>query len=121
MNGCILWTGPVNVVSGYGVTATHVPLYAHRVAWEQAHGPIPEGMQVDHLCRVRTCINVEHMQLLDPSTHGTKSNADRWTILGDSVKCRHGHIGERAMTRRGTWYCRACNRERQRQRRKEVV
>lgn len=36
----------------------------HRVAWESVHGPIPEDMTVDHECRVRRCINPDHLQLM---------------------------------------------------------
>ena len=36
--------------------------YAHRVAYEQEHGPIPEGLEVDHLCRNRACYNVDHLE-----------------------------------------------------------
>lgn len=37
---------------------------AHRVKWEEANGPIPDGMQLDHLCRVRACCNPEHLELV---------------------------------------------------------
>jgi len=37
--------------------------YAHRLAWAEANGPIPEGMAVLHRCDVRTCVNVEHLFL----------------------------------------------------------
>lgn len=46
-----------------------VYLYAHRYAWEQAHGPIPEGMHVHHRCGVKACMNVEHLELLTPRQH----------------------------------------------------
>ena len=39
-------------------------MYAHRWAWEQAKGPIPKGLVVDHLCRVRWCCNPDHMELV---------------------------------------------------------
>lgn len=37
----------------------------HRVSWESANGPIPEGLTIDHKCRVRRCINPDHLQLMD--------------------------------------------------------
>lgn len=36
----------------------------HRVAWESVHGPIPDGQTVEHICRVRRCINPEHLMLM---------------------------------------------------------
>jgi hypothetical protein len=39
------------------------PLFAHRLAWEAAHGPLPAGMHVCHKCDVPKCINVEHLFL----------------------------------------------------------
>lgn len=36
---------------------------AHRYAWELEHGPIPDGMVIDHVCHIRSCVNVEHLRL----------------------------------------------------------
>lgn len=35
---------------------------AHRVYYEQAKGPIPQGLQIDHLCRMPACVNAEHLE-----------------------------------------------------------
>lgn len=43
---------------------------AHRHAYEQVHGPVPEGMELDHLCRNRGCRNVEHLEVV---THRVNS------------------------------------------------
>lgn len=43
---------------------------AHVIAWEQAHGPVPLGMELDHLCRNRWCRNPDH---LEPVTHRVNS------------------------------------------------
>ena len=40
---------------------------AHRLAWEFEHGPVPDGMQLDHLCYAHACVRTDHMQL---ATHG---------------------------------------------------
>lgn len=39
-------------------------LWAHRYAWERAHGPIPKGWQVHHACCVKACVNVDHLELV---------------------------------------------------------
>lgn len=109
---CILWTG-YTTPGGYGYTGRN---YAHRLAWEAVHGPIPDGLVVDHTCKIRACVNVEHLRLITKAENDRQRWADHGGI-GDERHCRHGHEGERRRTRRGTWYCRACNREAQRRRR----
>lgn len=67
-SGCWLWVGSVTG-PGYGQISNPdrrgKPLLAHRVSYELHVGPIPEGFDLDHLCRVRCCINPRH---LDPVT-----------------------------------------------------
>lgn len=59
---CLVWVG--NTRMGYGrVRYKKVYSSAHRVAYELAHGPIPEGMQVDHTCFNRPCVKVDHLRL----------------------------------------------------------
>lgn len=58
---CILWTAAIDAY-GYGaINGKGKMLKAHRVAWELAYGPIPEGLCVLHKCDVRNCVNVEHL------------------------------------------------------------
>lgn len=63
---CWLWTGGVS--SGYGRVKEDAPsrvqLYAHRVSYEMANGPIPEGMVVDHRCHVPLCVNPAHLRVV---------------------------------------------------------
>lgn len=59
---CWLWTGYV-AAGGYG--EFHLAgrtRKAHRVAYELLVGPVPEGLDLDHLCRVRRCVNPEHLE-----------------------------------------------------------
>lgn len=60
---CWLWTATKNP-NGYGMfkPADNRPEYAHRVGWTLTRGPIPDGLQLDHLCRVRACVNPEHLE-----------------------------------------------------------
>lgn len=58
---CVLWTG--QRVRGYGrisVNSRTAPV--HRVMYELFAGPVPEGLTLDHLCRVRNCANVAHLE-----------------------------------------------------------
>lgn len=65
MSGCVLWLGSVDG-SGYGHLRTgdgsRRVRHAHKVAWELVRGPVPPGLVIDHKCRVRSCINPEHMR-----------------------------------------------------------
>ena len=59
--GCWLWTAAI--ARGYGVfwfEGRQGP--AHRYAYERWAGPIPDGLQLDHLCRVRNCVNPNHLE-----------------------------------------------------------
>lgn len=64
--GCILWSG-VTDVRGYGIiySSTHRrgqrTFLAHRVAWELANGPIPDGLWALHRCDNPPCVNVDHL------------------------------------------------------------
>lgn len=123
MNGyCIKWTGALDR-DGYGRVGRDCDL-AHRVAYEREFGPIPEGLEIDHLCRVRSCVNPEH---LEPVTH-----AENMRRLSEAIThCRHGHeytpensypIPPRA--RGGRRDCRECIRRRAREyraRRRQAV
>ena len=65
---CWLWTGHIDPVSGYArLNISKKMVYAHRWSYEHYIGPIPSSLQIDHLCRVRHCVNPMH---LEPVTAG---------------------------------------------------
>jgi len=80
---------------------------AHCVAYAALVGPIPEGMELDHLCRVRNCVNPNH---LEPVTN--RENVRRGSIGGaTAIHCKHGHRWTEETTRidsSGTKRCRVC-------------
>ena len=88
---CWLWTASTSG-DGYGrigVTGKWMQL-AHRVAWELLRGPIPEGLQIDHLCRVRACVNPDHLETVTQRENilrGEGMAAKR----AAQTHCRNGH------------------------------
>jgi hypothetical protein len=113
---CLVWRGAQNS-KGYGCFAVNGgSQLAHRVAWEDVHGPIPDSLTIDHLCRVRACVNVEHMELV--------SNAENLRrqprVLRVGGECRNGHRVESVaalyVRRDGTKECRECIRAAKRRR-----
>lgn len=58
----------------------------HRAIWEIRNGPIPEGYEVDHVCRCRACCNPDHLQILDRTTHLVKTNKERYKFRNDKAK-----------------------------------
>jgi hypothetical protein len=63
---CWLWLASTRG-DGYGqcTVAPKTQGYAHRFSYEQEHGPIPAGMEVDHRCHVRRCVRPDHLRLVD--------------------------------------------------------
>lgn len=62
--GCWVWTGKTNE-AGYGVIRANPNgqyLLAHRVSYEDAKGPIPEGLELDHLCENKPCVRPDHLE-----------------------------------------------------------
>lgn len=87
-NGCVLWTGHVNH-AGYGyISVKHRKKSVHRLAFSGFKGAIPEGLEIDHLCRVRNCVNPVHLEAVTHSENLLRSERRRIAI-GD--KCANGH------------------------------
>lgn len=70
---CWLWQSSLNN-RGYGMFSLggrgSSPQLAHRVAYEMEHGPIPAGIQLDHICHVRHCVRPDHLRLATNKQNG---------------------------------------------------
>lgn len=65
--------------NGYGLERSgEGPMrYAHRLAYERAHGPIPGPLKIDHLCRVHECVNPEHLEAVTQAENVRRGNASK--------------------------------------------
>lgn len=87
-SGCWLWVGCVDKVTGYGWFGYDGEVWAaHRAAYTMFRGEIPTGLHIDHLCRVRCCVNPDH---LEPVT--CAENIQRgFSARGPITHCKRGH------------------------------
>lgn len=111
MSDCILWKGRLTP-QGYGAIGSRK--LAHRVAWEEANGPIPEGHQIHHNCRVRACVNPDHLVCMTALEHNRlHGNAEPWYERQRAIThCPQGHeyTPENTIKKRGSRRCRECTR-----------
>ncbi len=117
VGGCWLWTAHLS--KGYGLLRLNgrkgPTVSAHRFAYELLVGPIPEGLDLDHLCRVRACVYPDHLEPVTRSVNlrrgigpalMSKRNRGR-----HKTHCMRGHpydLFNTAINSRGARSCRAC-------------
>lgn len=104
-SGCWLWLAGC-YGNGYGcmsINGRQQP--AHVASYEAHYGSVPSGLELDHRCRNKLCVNPDH---LDPVTHA--ENVRRWAA--SRTHCKRGHaIAEHNYERRdGYRQCRECHR-----------
>ena len=121
-NGCWLWRGQIDR-KGYGKYSRR-DLIAHRYVYALVHGPIPQGMVLDHLCHNddlacsggpaclhRRCVNPSH---LEPVTNALNLSRGRPSPMAAAnaakTHCKRGHeySPENTYVWRGSRHCRAC-------------
>jgi hypothetical protein len=117
---CWLWMGTKS--RGYGQFYLYGRGWpAHRLAYELVIAPIPEGLQLDHLCRVRHCVNPDHLEAVTNKVNCLRG-VSPWAVNARKTDCPQGHpySGENLYTApSGARYCRTCNRKQTRERSRE--
>ena len=119
-DGCWTWVGRVNN-QGYGSISTMgraaSPILVHRFAYELLVGPIPEKMELDHLCRNRRCVNPAHLEVVTRSENCSRGDSGlAWALIQrKKTHCPQGHPYDLFNTyydKNGGRQCRICRRER---------
>ena len=115
-SGCWLWAASVDSGS-YGTFKVNGSVVgAHRYAYELANGPIPKGLDLDHKCRVRGCVNPDHLEAVTHAENIRRGETGKHNSI--KTHCPHGH----EYTAENTFYrkrkdgyrirnCRICNRD----------
>jgi len=123
-NGCWIWTGG-RTANGYGQFSTTTETgarehwYAHRWSYTQTFGPIPDGMQLDHLCRVRACCNPSHLEPVTQTVNILRGESP-YAKKARQSHCKWGHelTGNNVRVKKnGCRQCRECDRIREKARR----
>ena len=119
-NECWIYPGALRY--GYGVVSLSInkrpkTFYAHRLAYAHLCGPIPEGLQIDHLCRNRACFNPAHLEAVTQQANIARGEAGRKNMT--KTLCAKGHelaganVSIRTKASGRTFrVCLACKRER---------
>jgi hypothetical protein len=125
--GCWLWIGAKSKGHGYlrmwdRALSRWGSVGAHRWSYERFVGSIPQGMEVDHVCRRRACVNPAHLRIVTPRQNVLENSLSLQAANSQKVVCPRGHPLLRRESGGGRW-CRPCQieakrryRERQRAR-----
>ena len=122
---CWVWQGGKMKTKGYGRwiwNGRHT--MAHRVVYELLVGPIPDGLQSDHLCRNTSCVNPDHMEIVtlqENLRRQFRAGSGGGAINAAKTHCKHGHAFTadnivRSAAKPNKRVCKTCRREHERRR-----
>jgi hypothetical protein len=106
--GCVLWLGKTTK-DGYPIVYGSGGGLAHRIALVQAGEDLEHGLEVDHMCRRRLCVRVEHLEAVTRQENELRKS---WRYRARRTHCRRGHeLASAIITPEGGRICRTCNQE----------
>lgn len=114
-SGCLLWTG-ATYNNGYGhvyfglVDGKKTWMSAARAMWTAVKGPLPRSLEPDHLCRVRLCVNVAHLEPVPHDENRRRSRGYKHAAIFKITHCKHGHQDWRDLPDGRGRVCRVCQR-----------
>lgn len=111
-DGCWLWTGGLDA-HGYG--SFHLNgrnAYAYQVAYKWTVGKIPAGLDLDHLCRVRACVNPDHLEAVTRGENLHRSPLTQTSINAAKTHCIRGHELTYREPKSGWRRCLVCRKQR---------
>jgi hypothetical protein len=125
---CWNWTG-YKWWTGYGMFivyseaghANEIRETAHVFSYQLVHGPVPDGLEVDHLCRNRGCVNPDHLEAVTHKENMLRSLSAPPAINARKTQCPNGHAYSGTnlfVNAKGHRHCRSCHAEQERNRRK---
>lgn len=110
---CWLWTGGQQG-GGYGHFMAHreSQYLAHRYAYAFCVGEIPHGLTIDHLCRIRNCVNPDHLEAVTQKENAARGMAPSMIVSRSGV-CKKGHAiaGRNAKAHKNGFMCRRCRND----------
>lgn len=112
-DSCWLWTGKLGPRGYATFSVGGKPVRVHRFAYELLVGPIPPGLTLDHLCRVRHCVSPAHLEAVPPGINVLRG-AGLAAQNTRKTHCINGHPFSGAnlgLSLSGERLCRACRRE----------
>ena len=125
---CWPWIGSVDRGTGYGAMRVKCAdgrwrkKWAHRLSYELHIGPIEDGREIDHLCRVRSCVNPSHLEMVTAQENIRRGESSAAKAARRDT-CAHGHAytaENTKLSRDGARQCRTCQREWQAKNRERV-
>jgi putative hemolysin len=110
--GCWLWLSTLDR-DGYGQLNRRYKTYkAHRFAYTVLRGPVPDGMVLDHICRVRSCVNPDHLRPVTHAENVLVNSNGLGAINKAKINCgKCGGVLTVTRHKQGRRGCRPCERE----------
>lgn len=138
-NGCWIWKGSLQT-HGYAYLPWRLyhekfkTTLGHRIYFMVFRGPIPKGMEIDHLCNVKACVNPYHLEVVTHEENNRRRNAEV-DARRKVFPCGHPRVGGHTYMKRAGYYksgkikltkvCRPCylaySRKRNNVRRKQLI